>query len=553
MSRNKIGCVFFISLVALLSGCSKSILDTTPYSFDVLTTYKSAQDAELALTGCYNVLNAQSVQGQGALGGFGAAFAWAMPTMLSAGTDELVPNRTYANVDFAPFGLLGFSSQSQPIRYNWFFLYAGINRTNYLIAGIDAVAMDTARKRAIAGEAHFLRGLYYMYIGMLYGAAPLMTDPLGNLKVGRDSVSKIFNQVISDFQFAYANLPARADIAGRANKWSAAGFLAKVYTYLASCKRNNVGKSLNFPLNGFDWVDDNQMYRNALNITNDIITGSGYILIPNYNYLFRETTTSSQLQESLFSVLSSSNAAGGNYNCWLQFMLPTGNTNLFGGGYGYFRPVGEMYTKYNAVDKRLAQNVTFSVTQASPKEVIGGVTYYVPAPATSAANGLLCVGKWREEDPVSNAKSILLIQSMGANTLLRYADILLLNAEAKYFTGDEPGARAMLSAVRQRSVANSTDLATLTAAYLKPDFVDELIDERSRELCFEGWRRIDLVRFNRLKQAINGLSTTLGYYNIAVTTMQQNLALPGGDGKIWFPIPATDIDLNPLLAQNPGF
>ena len=55
------------------------------------------------------------------------------------------------------------------------------------------------------------------------------------------------------------NLPQRARIQGMANKWSAAGFLAKVYAYLASCKINNVGAELDFDLNNFNWVNSQKM------------------------------------------------------------------------------------------------------------------------------------------------------------------------------------------------------------------------------------------------------------------------------------------------------
>jgi hypothetical protein len=543
---------FFLLLFMAAAACNKQ-LNTTPYSFDVETAYKSASDAELGLTGCYNVLNAQTIQGQGALTGLGPMFAWAMPVMLATGTDELVTSPKYANVDIAPFGLNAVTSTDQVIRYNWFFLFAGVNRANYVIQGTPAVPMDTVRKTQIVGEARFLRGLYYMYVGMLYGAAPVSTSPAVDLHAKRDSLSKLFNLVISDFQYAYSNLPSRASINGRANKWSAAGFLAKVYTYLASCKTNNINQSLSFPLNSFDWVDAGSMYQNALTVTNDIISNSGYQLITSYDLLFRETTLTDQLKESLFSVLSSSNPAAGNFNCWLQFQTPVGNVNLAGGGYGYFRPLGELWQKYDTADLRFKHNLTLAVANTNPKETVEGVSYYVPTVATTPANANLNVAKWRDEDPVSNAKPILLITTMGALTLLRYADILLLNAEAKFFTGDESGARARLQTVRQRSVSNTANLTRLTTVYHKASFQSELLDERSRELCFEGWRRIDLIRFGVYLPTLMGLSATAGYYNTQVPIMQQNLQIAGSNGKIWYPLPITDIDLNPNLVQNPGY
>ena len=133
--------------------------------------------------------------------------------------------------------------------------------------------------------------------------------------------------------------------------------------------------------------------------------------------------------------------------------------------------------------------------------------------------------------------------------LLRYADILLLNAEALYMTGDEAAARNVLTTVRER-VANS-DVNLLNTAYYKVDFIEELIDERTRELCFEGVRRFDLLRFGVFTDVITSLSTekTVGFYNTNVVTLQANWA----EFKIWFPIPISETDVNLNLVQNPGW
>ena len=133
--------------------------------------------------------------------------------------------------------------------------------------------------------------------------------------------------------------------------------------------------------------------------------------------------------------------------------------------------------------------------------------------------------------------------------LLRYADVLLLHAEAQFFTGDEPGARTTLSSVRQRAVQAPAVVDDLNTAYFKSDFVEELLDERSRELCFENWRRFDLARFNKYNDAISSLTSDAGFYNSVVPSLQQNWK----PEKVWFPIPLPQRDLNPNLDQNPGF
>ncbi|WP_256009539.1 RagB/SusD family nutrient uptake outer membrane protein [Desertivirga xinjiangensis] len=536
---------YIYSLIISISlfgvSCSK-YLDTEPYSFNTVENlYKTPQDAEIGLTGCYSILNATSIQNTG----FGETFVVKMPVMLSAGTDELLTQNGFTDPNYAPFGTAEVTSQNPTIRYNWFFLFAGVNRVNYLLENIDKANVPEPRRQQIISEARFIRGLIYMYLGMMYGAVPVYETSVQSPEQQRDPLQKVFKFVIADLNNAYQNLPDRAGIDGRANKWSAAGFLAKVYTYLASCKNNAVGSSLGFALNSFDWVDKDDMYNQAKTVTNDIITYSEYKLTDHYDYLFRESTKQAQSEESLFSVLSLLNSPNGNYNLWLFWQIPIGASQA-GGGYGWFRPTGEMFFKYDAGDARRTHNLTTYVATDGPKETVEGVSYFKPYPCDNPLNGNYCVGKFRYRDPAGKTISNGSAWSDANVILLRYADILLLNAEAKYFTGDEAGARARLWEVRERS--NPDNIDALTTAYMKSNFIDELIDERSRELCFENWRRIDLIRFGRYESALNGLSNNLGSWNSIVPVIKANVKA----AKIWFPIPKTDIELSPL-EPNPGY
>ena len=81
-------------------------------------------------------------------------------------------------------------------------------------------------------------------------------------------------------------MPQRNTYDSRANKYTAAAMLAKVYLYLAACKENNVGADLNFPLNSFDWVDSNAMYAETKALCADIYANGAYILNPEYAYNF---------------------------------------------------------------------------------------------------------------------------------------------------------------------------------------------------------------------------------------------------------------------------
>jgi starch-binding outer membrane protein, SusD/RagB family len=540
--------ILFILILATLTGCEQ-FLDATPYS--VTTTenfYNTPAEAEIALNGVYNVLNARDVQGSGNA----STFARDLICMVNGATDEVVGRGAFPDVNLVPFSVAGFSSDNAALNYNWFFFYAGINRANYLLENLGRISgFAGSRKVQIEAEARLLRGFYHMYLSMLHGGIPVYTTSFHDPKQARQSIQEVYTQVLADYEFAFKNLPNRATIAGRANKWTAAGLLAKAYTYLASAKKSGTS-DFGLALNSFAWVNADDAYQKALSYTSQIIQSSGYKLIPNYDYLFREATKSEQYQESLFAAEAANSSGMEAINMIVNGWCPQGNVNLVGGSYGFFRPTGEIHKKYHpTADVRFNHNLTSNFPGTPPVEVVLGVNYYVPSALpnnnTNPNVAGYSMGKYRAMDPklrnmIGWANSINI-------SLLRYADILLLHAEAQFFTGDEARARNTLTLVRQRAVKAGSSVNTLNTAYFKADFVQELLDERSRELCFEQWRRIDLARFNKYDAAIANMGTTFGFYNTMVTTIKQNWK----PQRIWFPIPLAQIDLNQNLVQNPGF
>lgn len=546
-----------ISLSIFATSCD-DFLDTKPYSNTVVdNSYKTANDAELALTGCYQTVVAAVAQGEWGR----ASFNSGMQAMLDGGTDECIMRDGLSDPIFGSIPVGSFTAQHELFKFSWSFLFKGVSRTNFLLEKIDTIDMDKKRKDEIKAEAQYLRGFFYYYLGILYGGAPVYTTSYQDPMAARNSLQDVFNRAIEDFSHAYNILPDRSGIPGRANKWSAAGFLVKSYCYLASCKMNNVGKDLNFDLNSFDWVNSSDFYTKAKTISLDIIDNSGYKLTEHYDYLFRENTENAQYEECLFTGESTSaQAAGDDYGAWLFYMIPVGATNITGGGYGWYRPTGEMYYNlYDSQDPRRAHNLGgMLVDKADAIEYIEGVKYFVPQPATPADENY-CITKFRYKDP--KAKNISLALSEGNYPILRFADILLLNAEAEYFTGDEPAARKRLTEVRTRvseeNIGNTAPAVVyLDTRYKKTNFVTELLEERSRELCFEAHRRTDLIRFGKIESAIAGLSDGKqagkeARWNVIVPILQENWA--NASYKIWFPIPINDVLLNKNLVQNPGF
>tara|TARA_R110001632_G_scaffold105447_1_gene214856 strand:+ start:8215 stop:9843 length:1629 start_codon:yes stop_codon:yes gene_type:complete len=537
--------IYLLALSCFITfSCNDDFLDNEPVSF--ITTdnfYKSPDEAELALIGVYNILSANQVQGFGN----NSTFSRNMMVMLNGATDEAMVRDVNINPDYVVWGNASFTPQSNFANEAWVFLYAGIGRANILIDRIEGIdGFDGNRKNEIIAEARLLRGFYHMMLSMMHGAIPIYDGINQDPKKPRSSIQDVYNLIISDYVFAYQTLNDRSNTLGHVNKWTAAGLLAKAHTYLASSKNSGLNGFLD--INSFDWVNSNEHYTNAINYTQDIMLSSGYQLTQNYDYLFRETTKQQQYEENLFAVEGSNDPSTNVVNIIVNAFVPQGNVNVTGGGFGWYRPTSELYNIYTDGDFRRDHNLTGNLNSVNNFEFIEGTKYFVPRDLPNTNVGFYCIGKYRMIDP-----SLKTLPNWASNInlpLLRFADILLLHAEAQYFLGDEPGARITLTSLRTRSVQNGFSVADLNNAYQRGNFVDELLEERSRELCFENWRRVDLARFNRFDQTINNLSETVGFYNQRnVPDIKANWR----PERVWFPIPTIQIDLNANLIQNQGY
>ncbi|MFN3755691.1 MAG: RagB/SusD family nutrient uptake outer membrane protein [Flavobacterium sp.] len=521
-------------------------LDTSPFSFVTLDNfYKTPADAEMALTGVYNILSANTV-GQGF--GNNATYSRNLMVMLNGATDEALVRDLNVNPDYTVWGNGTFTAQSNFVNESWVFFYAGIVRANYLIERIENIeGFSGVRKNEIIAEARLLRGFYHMMLSMMHGGIPVNYSSEENAYKPRNSIQEVYELVLSDYEFAYQVLPHQANMPGRANKWTAAGLLAKAHTYLASAKLSGVNGYLD--INSFDWVNSSQHYQIAVGYTQDIIDQSGYILTARYDYLFRETTKQAQYEEFLFAAEASNNSTSNVINIISNCFTPQGNVNLTGGGFGWYRPTHELFQMYRPTgDIRRNHNCSGNIQPTASVETIEGARYFVPRTVPNSGVAFYCIGKYRMIDP---AQKTLPNWASNINLpILRYADVLLMHAEALFYTGNEPAARQMFTQIRTRALAAGTNIDQLNTTYQRPNFVDELLEERARELCFENWRRIDLVRFNRLDQTVNNMSTTSGFYNIINVPVMKGNWRPE---RIWLPIPTIQLDINQNLIQNPGY
>ncbi|WP_298238974.1 RagB/SusD family nutrient uptake outer membrane protein [uncultured Algibacter sp.] len=548
----KYSCILMLAFA--VSSC-EDVLDGSPESFIATETfYNNIDEAEIALNGAYSVINANNVNGVGNNDTFGGSLYY----VLNGGTDEMIDRNQSDRV--LSFSTAAYTGEESQLVNNWYFWYAGINAANVLIDRVPLMVASSQeeeiRKNEIIAEATFLRGIYHMYLAKMFGAIPVNTTPIAEPNQGRQSLEIVYTQIIEDLQYAYNNLNETSAILGRANKWVAGAYLAKTYCYLGSSKMNNVGESLNFALNSFQWVDANDIYTKALTILNSLETESGYVLIDEYDRLFRETTAADQRKECFLMAEGTNQENQQATNYWFRILLARGNGGTFplGAGPTDFVPTGELYLKYDEADIRRDHNLTRGFANNSPTEMIDEALYYVPLPVNNVKNDrFYSQGKFRQLP--YETRGLARFNSAGNFPLLRFADVLLLKAEAQYYTGDETGARTTISKVRLRAAGNDVAVRdALDIAYNKADFIEELLDERSRELCFECQRRFDLVRFGRHESAIEALEIGVGKWNTdpTITTLKGNWV--GNEFKMWFPIPKTQTVINPnLLPNNPGY
>jgi len=542
-----------LPLMTIFGSCEDiGFLDKEPLSNGSPDNYyQSVKEFETALMGCYDAINMSSLPGRNVSMG---TYMYGLQYMLSGGTDELIIGASApAGEGRNQYGIANYNINSEGISDLWLAYYAGIMRCNVLLdkaVEFDVSGAQTqAQMTQIVAEARFLRAFFYYHLASLFGGIPLNTSSSVDPLAPRASLEAVYTElIIPDLLFAKNNLSPTAPFAGRASAWTAKGYLGVVYNYLAACKRYGAGENLNFPLNSFQWVDAGQMSTEAKDILQDVVENSPYRLIDRYDYLFRETTKSYQQEECLFTAEYALVNGGDAFPDINYLFCPAGNVQNVGGSWGGYRPTIEFARLYNSnIDIRYAHNITAPYTTNIEK--IDNVDYFVPGASSGPEFWNNQTGKYRHMAPYE--KTIRVNGSAISVPLLRFADILLQYAEALYFTGDEPLARSYFEPVRERVTSGSNSVDDLTAEYNRGDFIVELLEERSRELCYESKRRIDLFRFNKLNDAIQALEKKDTGPNTRVRDLQTNWK----PYKIWFPIPLRETGLNPNLAnnQNPGY
>jgi hypothetical protein len=405
-----------------------------------------------------------------------------------------------------------YVSANGRILKNWQQHYYGINRANIAVDGVSRTAASvfvTAGLQArLIGEAKFIRALLYFNLVRLFGPVPLILhNPTGvdisSMAVARSPRDSVYAQIVGDLQDAIASLPASypaADV-GRVTSGAAHALLAKVYV----TRR--------------DWgLAQTELLKVLTAGTFAGATGNyGYGLFANYKDAFGKATKNGV--EHVFSVEYQSLGGETGATQYLSQSFTSFNT----GTYPIDIPSDSSVSKlFASTDTRKA--VTFYTSQVNAAT---GQTVVFNNPYTPYFNKFVDYSI----TPLNNQTT------SGINyPVIRYAEVLLLYAEVLNELGGGPGADAYTAINGVRSRAN---VPALTAGLGVADFRDSLFVERRKEFIQEGQRWFDLVRRGG------------AYYLAAQHAIAQHAAATLTDTL--YPIPITEIQLDPLLTQNPGW
>ncbi|MBO2011301.1 RagB/SusD family nutrient uptake outer membrane protein [Hymenobacter negativus] len=527
---------------ALLLGataCEKDLLDqTNPNLPTTESAWKTSDDAVRASTACYAGLQ-----------GLGMYRRW-----LNFAFDL----RDDIGFSQSPWGELADFTHFIQVNYDfevsnniWRDHYRTIFRCNQVLDKVPGIqGMDATLQKRVLAEARFLRALCYYNLASLYGNVPLVLATATDLNVvpPQGTEAQVWAQVISDLQAAQPDLPARytgADV-GRATQGAAIALLGKAY------------------MQNHRWADAQAQFAKIIDAPT-----YGYGLTAAYTDNFRHTTENNQ--ESIFEVQFSDMNKGGNDSGngpdatssqggqRSQFWGIPGTAEIpgqpgtgfpgAGFGDGEVRPwvVREFLQEPTAAgqrDPRLAATVFYNrrdQTQFPTSQ---------PIDADTAVYGVGFVTRYRRDSrnlgrvywrkyQTDYYRTFEDFDSPINQRVIRYADILLLQAEALNEQNQTATAVPLINRVRQRA-----GLAPLsTSGFTRTTLHTQLMHERATELAGEGVRWFDLQRWGLLENQtdVNMLKAHDPDFNNFVVGKSRLL-----------PLLQTEVDLN-KLQQNPSY
>jgi hypothetical protein len=518
---------FFCLTISLL-GCNKNFLNVPPQG--QLVPSVDPQVALEEVTGAYNAL----ITPDPLRAGFGSfdihgVYFITVTNIISDDADKgSYPLDQPLAADIDNFQI---TSDNTYIDGLWKGYYAGIARTNNAIADLSAAALSSSIIVEETAEMRFLRAYFYFNLVRMFGGVPLVLtvatgpfDPDSSFSY-RSSASVVYNKgIIPDLQFAVANLPLKSGTdVGRATKGAAETLLAKVDMYLKN-------------------------WQQCDSLTQDVINSGQYQLMPDYSILWRQAGDNSA--ESIFEVETGiygnadygipeyvefqgprqDNGMGTPTTPWNNpgFDQPAGDD-----GFGFDEPSPNLVAAYEPGDLRKAATIIDLPASSPPDTLWDGFV----VPTLLGVHTYYNYKAYHSEIPVgSTIPQIEVFDGSRGNCqknlhILRYAEVLLINAEALNELGQTSSAIGVLNMVRARAGLQGTTASS------QSDVRIAIWNERRVELAMEHDRFWDIVRQGRAAQ----IMTASGKSFMA------------GKNEL-LPIPSAEIAVTGgKLTQNPGY
>ncbi|GAC1309539.1 MAG: RagB/SusD family nutrient uptake outer membrane protein [Mucilaginibacter sp.] len=493
MKNRKINLFKALSLSLLITavfvqGCKKSFLNVPQQAQTPQAQFwQSADDATKAVSAMYANLHEWT------------NVAFAPIAVESMGSDDAEkgssPNDAAFMNDFD-----NFTASSTEGQISDFYRgeYQTINFANQNLDHIPAISMDANLKARYLAESKFIRAYAYFRLVRAFGGVPLRLHVPKNASeynIPRSTAAQVWAAIEADLTDAAAVLPqayGSADV-GRITKGAALALHAKVAMYQKK------------------WSD-------VLALTNQVM-GLGYALFPNFEQQFR--TNHENNSESIFEIqcaLIPGNSAASNS----QYSQVQGVRGVTGGGWGFNVPTADLANAFEPGDPRKNGTIIFRGT------------------TTAEGDAIPAVG----DNPMYNYKSYVPFGQYvsGFNEgcqqnirVIRYADVLLMNAEANNELGNAAAALVPLEAVRARARGGNNAILPPVTTTDKTALRAAIYQERRVELAMEFDRYFDVIRQGR-GAAVFGPKGWKPNKN-----------------EVW-PIPQNEIDLSAgVLTQNPGY
>ena len=511
----------FLICVLGFTACKKNI-DLYPESnLNTGTYYSNLEEVKAALTGVYNGLQKPLF------------YEWQLTELRSDNSKQGQPGSTSSvNRDLSDLDMFIPATTHQGIYQYWLMTYNNIRNANVLLQKLGVVydpasgeisfqsinipITETDRKQ-LAGEAMFIRAYSYFNLVRLFGGVFLVYEPVSPQQaktMNRVAAADIYRLIEADLKTAAASMSnakfnqiPSTDL-GRATGWAAKSLLGKVYLTL-------------------------NRKADAVTVLQDVRANSGYALLTGANaYANVFSTTGEMNSEIIFAIRFKAGGLGLGSVLSNQFApLSSGSAVIAGDGDGLNYPTADLDTATTG-DNRKATNIGVYGTGTAAKLYVR--KYIPPQPSIN--------------DDTENDWPVI-----------RYADVLLMLAEAQGFT--QPSVD-LINLVRTRAgvpAYSATDITNVA------EFERALANERRIEFAFENQRWFDLVRFNTTLTTITAEQTMKDHftdeyfthyrlYTAPTPTLAQLHANVTKD-HLLLPIPQREIDTNTglVIPQNPGY